>query len=108
MTMVNSKSTLKQVSLLGLLQAIAATQPPSKEMASNSKLKAIKEVLSASRPDVNITWTSIMHARTEAVAQGFVHFDNYIHTLTDSGKKELADLQAKNGCQSKKKMMAFA
>jgi hypothetical protein len=102
MTMVNSKPVLKQVSLLGLLQAIAATQPQKGTQGQKSTLKDLKKMIATSQPDVTITWTCITHARTEAVAEGFVHFENYNHTLTSTGEKELADLQA----QSKKKELA--
>lgn len=112
--MVNSKPTLKQVSMLNLLQAIEATQPPAGEKEPESKIRRLKEAIEVSRPDVIITWTCITHTRTEAIRQGFVQFVNYIHALTEVGKKELADLQAKanlqtgNDCEEQQKEAAMA
>jgi hypothetical protein len=104
MTKVSSKPVLDQVSKLGLLQAIAATQPPAGEKQPESTIRRLKEVIAVSRPDVIINWTCIMHARKKAIAQGFVRLDGYNHTLTDTGMKELAGLQVKNGTQKKKKV----
>lgn len=96
------------MSLLVLLQAIETTQPPAGEQEPKSTLRRLKEAVGVARPDTNITWICITDTRTEAIKQGFVNLDNYIHTLTDAGKEKLANLRVENGCQKEEKAMALA
>ena len=90
---VTQKLVLPQISLHSLLEAIAQIQPSGNEMPMTG-LIALKVKVEFLYPENTVSFTSIHHARTEAIALGFVVHQDYKHSLTSTGKQKLRELEA--------------
>lgn len=84
---------LATVGMYNLLRAIRDAQQANGNSHPGPTLKQIKETLQGYyQKEYHVTFTSVMHARTEAITSGLISKEGYHYQLTSLGEKELGGL----------------